>query len=280
MSEAVTATLLWWDLLSVFIILHLAGTDSSKNTTANFIQNETTTLGEEVTLQCNGSGNSITWTKKTLNFTTFTYRYWNNKTTLNNLTSERITVDPANLLVLKIHNVQLSDTGNYYCNPTGDQGTQIHEWRLTVTDPKPKGTAGHRLQDYLLYIIPPAIIGSALCIIVCLCSRKQQQNQSVGLQDTGLEYKHAQSYNHSDPRAQRLRRTAGHSLQDYLLYIIPLAVVGSALCIILCLYSRKQQQNQSGGLQDTGVEFGMVTGDSFLPEEEGASMTKTTVIFK
>ncbi|KAJ8013168.1 hypothetical protein DPEC_G00050480 [Dallia pectoralis] len=95
------ATLLL-DLLFVFIILHSACTDSSKDTAANMNLNETATLG--------------------------------------------------------------------------DTGVQTHEWRLTVTDPKPKGTAGHSLQDYLLYIIPLAVVGSALCIILCLYSRKQQQN--------------------------------------------------------------------------------------------------------
>ncbi|XP_019910075.2 uncharacterized protein LOC109616702 isoform X2 [Esox lucius] len=185
MSKLVTATLLSWDLLSVVIILDLVCTESSKNIPAIIPKNETATLGENVTLQCDGLANAVIWKSETLSFTTFSHRFWKNETTFNNLTSERMSIDPVNPLVLKIHNVQLTDTGNYSCIITGDRGVRTTKWSLTITDPK--GSAG---QD-LLYIRPAAVIGSALCIFICCVVwwyRKRQQDQGVGLQDTEVEF--------------------------------------------------------------------------------------------
>ncbi|XP_019910256.2 uncharacterized protein LOC105027882 isoform X1 [Esox lucius] len=213
MSKLVMATLLSWDLLSVVIILDLVCAESSKNITAIIPKNATAALGETVTLQCDGPANAVIWKRETLSFTTFSHRFWKNETTFNNLTSERMSIDPVNPLVLKIHNVQLTDTGNYSCIITGDRGVRTTKWSLTITDPNDeyKGTAGHSLQDLqdLLYIIPPAIIGSALCILVCCVVwwyRKRQQDRSEGLQDTEVEDRNAQSNIASGQRAQRLQR--------------------------------------------------------------------------
>ncbi|XP_019910072.1 uncharacterized protein LOC105027886 isoform X3 [Esox lucius] len=210
MSKVVMATLLSWDLFSVVIFLDLICAESNNNITAIIPKNETAALGETVTLQCDGPANAVIWKRETLSFTTFSHRFWKNETTFNNLTSERMSIDPVNPLLLKIHNVQLTDTGNYSCIITGDRGLQTTTWSLTITDPNDehKGTAGHSLQD-LLYIIPPAIIGSALCILVCCVIwwyRKRQQHRSEGLQDTEVEDRNAQSNIASGKRAQRMRR--------------------------------------------------------------------------
>ncbi|XP_034142854.1 uncharacterized protein LOC105027882 isoform X2 [Esox lucius] len=135
MSKLVMATLLSWDLLSVVIILDLVCAESSKNITAIIPKNATAALGETVTLQCDGPANAVIWKRETLSFTTFSHRFWKNETTFNNLTSERMSIDPVNPLVLKIHNVQLTDTGNYSCIITGDRGVRTTKWSLTITDP-------------------------------------------------------------------------------------------------------------------------------------------------
>ncbi|XP_034153533.1 uncharacterized protein LOC105027886 isoform X1 [Esox lucius] len=143
MSKVVMATLLSWDLFSVVIFLDLICAESNNNITAIIPKNETAALGETVTLQCDGPANAVIWKRETLSFTTFSHRFWKNETTFNNLTSERMSIDPVNPLLLKIHNVQLTDTGNYSCIITGDRGLQTTTWSLTITDPNDEHKAGN-----------------------------------------------------------------------------------------------------------------------------------------
>ncbi|KAL0963423.1 hypothetical protein UPYG_G00306240 [Umbra pygmaea] len=170
------ATHLPWDLSSVFIMLLCYHTESTSTSTIH--KNETTTLGETVSLKCYGSDfvNVVTWRRETQ---LFSYSYLRKKNNINNLTSERRTVDPVDPVELKIHRVQLTDMGNYSCITTSWRGVHTTVWSLTIIDPDDDSKGGHRLQDYLFYIIPT--IGVVLCITIFytfwLC-RKKNQDQS------------------------------------------------------------------------------------------------------
>ncbi|KAL0963422.1 hypothetical protein UPYG_G00306230 [Umbra pygmaea] len=171
------ATHLPWDLPCVFIMLLCYCTESTKNATIH--KNETTTLGETVTLKCNRSEYVavVEWRREKL---LFFYSYFRNKTNVNNLTSERRTVDPVDPVELKIHRVQLTDMGNYICTTTSRRGVHTTVWSLTIIDADDESKGRYSLQDHLFYIIRWSI-GVVLCIsifyMVCLC-RKNKQDQS------------------------------------------------------------------------------------------------------
>ncbi|KAL0963424.1 hypothetical protein UPYG_G00306260 [Umbra pygmaea] len=200
MLKVVMTTFLSWDLTSVFIMLLYNCTESTKIATIH--ENATTTLGKIVTLYCNRSENVtvVTWRRETLYFS---YNYLKNKTTVNNLTSERMTVDPVNPIELKIHSVQLTDTGNYSCAITSGRGVHKTVWSLTIIDPNKDYKGGYSLRDYILYTTFSAI-GVAFCIfcMIWLC-RKWKKDQSF--YDTVGEDRIGQSNEPSDQRAQRLR---------------------------------------------------------------------------
>ncbi|XP_071210934.1 uncharacterized protein [Salvelinus alpinus] len=195
-------TLLFWDLVSVVIMLFLVSTESAGDST-KYLTNKSASLGEIVTLVCNNSETNASYIWKKDTVLIFSHSETLNKTE-RKITSDRMSVDPPTKLT--IFNVQLNDTGSYSCQITDDQsGVRTMEWNMTITN-NLTDHAEHGLRRLLLFTIPSAIGGVVLCMNICcmvwLC-RKQKQEQTVTSHcDRQGEESNAQSDGHTARREQ------------------------------------------------------------------------------
>ncbi|XP_029518490.1 uncharacterized protein LOC115131005 isoform X1 [Oncorhynchus nerka] len=196
------ATLLSWDLVSVVITLFLVYTESATNIKTN----KSASLGEDVYLVCNESmtntTNQVIWRKDTV----LILSHSKGKITHRNFTSGRMSADSLTPTELIISIVELTDTGTYNCTVTGGRGVKTMEWNLTITD-NLIDNAEHGLQMLLVFTIPSAIGGVALCIGICcmvwLC-RKIKKEQTSHCERRGEE-SNAPSQGHTARREQRQR---------------------------------------------------------------------------
>ncbi|XP_070296014.1 uncharacterized protein [Salvelinus sp. IW2-2015] len=171
-------TLLFWDLVSVVIMLFLVSTESAGDST-KYLTNKSASLGEIVTLVCNNSETNASYIWKKDTVLIFSHSDTLNKTE-RKFTSDRMSVDPPTKLT--IFNVQLNDTGSYSCQITDDQsGVRTMEWNMTITN-NLTDHAKHGLRRLLLFTIPSAIGGVVFCINICcmvwLCRKRIPEQTS------------------------------------------------------------------------------------------------------
>ncbi|CAB1347262.1 unnamed protein product, partial [Coregonus sp. 'balchen'] len=102
------------------------------------------------------------------------------KKTLRNFTSGRMRADSLIPTELIISIVEVTDAGTYSCTVSDRMGVKTMEWNLTITD-NLIDNAEHGLQMLLLFTIPSAIGGVALCIGICCMVwlyRKRKKEQT------------------------------------------------------------------------------------------------------
>nr|XP_055070578.1 uncharacterized protein LOC129451454 isoform X3 [Misgurnus anguillicaudatus] len=177
--------------LNLFVIFTLLTyTDLSKTSVPRILHqiNQTAVVGDTVKLYCNNTEHSnnilqsddITW--KINNFSIFVQDSFSNRTQIN-FTSDRMYINPAVPMELKINQIQASDAGNYSCYTS----TAAIGWILTVTENRSESLK----QISHLYIIISCTAVIIICLIISLSiwiHRTWKINRDAGQRETGQDF--------------------------------------------------------------------------------------------
>nr|XP_055070575.1 uncharacterized protein LOC129451454 isoform X1 [Misgurnus anguillicaudatus] len=175
--------------LNLFVIFTLLTyTDLSKTSVPRILHqiNQTAVVGDTVKLYCNNTEHSnnilqsddITW--KINNFSIFVQDSFSNRTQIN-FTSDRMYINPAVPMELKINQIQASDAGNYSCYTS----TAAIGWILTVTENRSESLK----QISHLYIIISCTAVIIICLIISLSiwiHRKLKLNSDLNETDEAV----------------------------------------------------------------------------------------------
>ncbi|XP_073711071.1 uncharacterized protein [Misgurnus anguillicaudatus] len=181
----------WILHLNLFVIFTLLiYADHSKTSVPRTLHqiNQTAVVGDTVTLYCNNTEHingilkfdDITWKRNNVNI--FTQASFSNKTQ-RNFTSDRMFINPAVPLELKLNQIQALDEGNYSCHTS----TTAIGWILTVTENRSESLK----QISYLYIIIPCTAVIIICLIISLTiwiHRTWKSNRDAGQRETGQDF--------------------------------------------------------------------------------------------
>ncbi|XP_050959847.1 uncharacterized protein LOC127161254 [Labeo rohita] len=164
------------------IISLLTNADYSKSNQEQRIRqhiNKTVSVGETVTLHCNKTQFDDDFTWKINNSVIFRQVSVFNITKKNS--SNKIHIDPADPRELTIHQIQVSDAGNFTCYPAAIR------WTLTITENTIRPESPIQMPLYIIIITISCSGVIMICLIITIsifihrsCKNNKQSHREMG----------------------------------------------------------------------------------------------------